>query len=80
MGAMASQIEAPCHWPLRGDFPHNGPVTRKMFPFDDVIIKYAYPVHCGDIYITSNDSGQISYRKFARLYVTRYAIEIISVQ
>ena len=32
------------HWPLWGDFtgdresPHKGPVTRKMFPFDDVII------------------------------------------
>ena len=23
-------------WP--GDFPHKGPVTRKMFPFDDVIM------------------------------------------
>ena len=24
--------------PLTGEYPHNGPVTRKMFPFDDVII------------------------------------------
>ena len=23
-------------WPV--DFPHKGPVTRKMFPFDDVIM------------------------------------------
>ena len=24
------------------DSPHKGPVTRKMFPFDDVIMKYRY--------------------------------------
>ena len=38
-------IKAPRHWPLCGEFtgpvnsPHKGPVTRKMFPFDDVIMK-----------------------------------------
>ena len=37
-------IKAPRHWPLCGEFtepvnsPHKGPVTRKMFPFDDVIM------------------------------------------
>ena len=39
-------IKAPRHWPLWGEStgdrhvnsPHNGPVTRKMFPFDDVIM------------------------------------------
>ena len=35
-------IKAPCQWPLcrefTGEFPHKGPVTWKMFPFDDVII------------------------------------------
>ena len=37
-------IKAPRHWPLCREFtgdrwisPHKGPVTRKMFPFDDVI-------------------------------------------
>ena len=36
--------KAPRHWPLWGEFrwqvnsPDKGPVTRKMFPFDDVII------------------------------------------
>ena len=25
--------------PVTGEFPHKGPVTRKMFPFDDVITK-----------------------------------------
>ena len=38
-------IKALRHWPLWGEFtgnrwipPHEGPVTRKMFPFDDVIM------------------------------------------
>ena len=37
-------IKAPGHWPLCGNSPgsvnspHKGPVTRKMFPFDDVIM------------------------------------------
>ena len=42
-------INAPRHWPLCGEFtvtdhrwpvnsPHKGPVTRKRFPFDDVIM------------------------------------------
>ena len=39
-------IKAPRHWPLCGEFtggrripPHKWPVTRKMFPFDDVIMR-----------------------------------------
>ena len=33
-------IKAPRHWPLCGEFtgPHKWPVTRKMFPFHDVIM------------------------------------------
>ena len=31
-------INAPRHWPLCGESPHERPVTRKMFPFDDVIM------------------------------------------
>ena len=34
-------IKAPRHWPLWGEsggFPHEGPVTPKMFPFDDAIM------------------------------------------
>ena len=30
------KIKAPSHWPLGG--PHEWPVTRKMFQFDDVIM------------------------------------------
>ena len=37
--------QTPRHWPLcgeflpgTGEFPHKWPVTRKMFPFDDVIM------------------------------------------
>ena len=42
-------IKAPRHWPLWGEFtgdrspvnsPHKWPVTRKMFPFDDVIMEH----------------------------------------
>ena len=39
------KIKAPRHWPLCGEFtgpvnsPHKGPVTQKMFPFDDVIMR-----------------------------------------
>ena len=42
---MKEDIKAPRHWPLCGEFtgdrwipPHKWPVTRKMFPFDDVIM------------------------------------------
>ena len=39
-------IKAPRHWlcagnsPVTGEFPHKWPVTRKMFPFDGVIMIY----------------------------------------
>ena len=34
-------VNALCAWnsPVTGEFPHKGPVTRKMFPCDDVIMK-----------------------------------------
>ena len=38
---LEENIKALRHWPLWGEFPHKGPVTRKMFPFDDVIM-YTY--------------------------------------
>ena len=41
--AVQRKHQAPRHWPLwgesTGDCPHKGPVTRKMFPFDDVIMR-----------------------------------------
>ena len=39
-------MKVPRHWHLGGEFtdavnsPHKEPVTRKMFPFDDVIMGY----------------------------------------
>ena len=37
-------IKAPRHWPLWGEFTGDKwPVTRKMFPFDDVIIRIIIP-------------------------------------
>ena len=51
-------IKAPHHWPLCGEFtggggggggpvnsPHKWPVTRKMFPFDDVIMRAKHIPH-----------------------------------
>ena len=42
-------IKSPRHWPLCGAFtgdrwipPHKWPVTRKMFPFDDIIMTCPY--------------------------------------
>ena len=40
---MKENIKALRHWPLCGEFtgdcPHKEPVTRKLFPFDDVIMQ-----------------------------------------
>ena len=33
-------IKAPLHWPLCGNSPHKGSVTRKMFSFYDVIMHF----------------------------------------
>ena len=44
-------IKAPRHWPSCGETPgpvnspHKGPVTRKMVPFDDVIMKSVLHTH-----------------------------------
>ena len=44
-------IKAPRHWPLWGGIhrrpvnsPHKGPVTRKMLPFDDIIMQEIYNI------------------------------------
>ena len=37
-----SKLHVTDQWPV--DSPHQGPVTRKMFPFDDVIMHY---IKCG---------------------------------
>ena len=31
-------IKAPRHWPFIGEFTGDGPVMRKMFQFDDIIM------------------------------------------
>ena len=41
-------IKAVCHWPLWGEStgdPLKGPVTRKMFPCDDVMIHWPCELH-----------------------------------
>ena len=85
MGAMASQInsltvvitepfiqaqikeniKAPRHWPLWGEFTDN----RKMFPFDDVIMK-SYGLLIAHIWVC-HDSGEfkmIAHMKIKTLY------------
>ena len=63
-------VIGPRHWPLCGEFtshrfvwgihqspvnsPHKGPVTRKMFPFHDVIM--AKCTHCGLVWRYSSVS------------------------
>ena len=44
--------------PVTGDLPHNGPVTRKMFSFDDVIMDS--PTRCTSPVLRSNQSGRKS--------------------
>ena len=43
-GTDQKNTKAPRHWPLwevfAGESPNKGPVTRKMFPFDDVIMPH----------------------------------------
>ena len=34
-------IKAPHHWQVTGEFPNKWPVTRKILPFDDVIIEFS---------------------------------------
>ena len=47
--------------PVTGESPHRGPVTRKMFPFDDVIMRP--PIIVGDIFLHAKPwipGGEIS--------------------
>ena len=37
-----NDIKAPRHWPVWEESPHKGPVTLKMFPFEDPIM---YDIH-----------------------------------
>ena len=47
-GADQKNIKFPRHWPLWGNSlvnsPHKRPVTRKIFPFDDVIMSWVLSV------------------------------------
>ena len=42
-------------WPV--DSPHKGPVTRKMFPFDDVIMTHVVPVEHPAASLTTTGSA-----------------------
>ena len=53
------KIKAPCHWPMCGEFtgtdkfPAQRPVTRKMFPFHDVIMLIRHCLRIDRFYRTS---------------------------
>ena len=46
--------------PVTGEFPTKGPVTRKMFPFDDVIMNHEseYPIENAYVYMGNDDLRQ----------------------
>ena len=50
----------PRHWPMWGEFSYKGPVTRKMFPFDDaimveIIISLTEPLFFKDLWYLPQD-------------------------
>ena len=47
-------------WPVNS--PHKGPVTRKMFPFDDVINKHGGGVQCQINYLPTSLLCYMKYR------------------
>ena len=67
-------IKAPRHRPLCREFTggavnssHKWPVTRKMFPFDDVIMSPDLPAKCQNVkYMTT------SYHKWGIMYVLKW--------
>ena len=69
---ITENIKAPRHWPVWGEstsgFPHKGPVARKMFPFDDVIMGVIHilqkPQWCGKC--SNGIPSSRSWRQFCR--------------
>ena len=67
--------KAPRHWPLCGEFtgdqwtpPHKWPVTRKMLPFDDVIM-----IRCKFIQSYIIGAGNIRHNMYIMLYMMAIA-------
>ena len=57
--------------------PHKRPVTRKMFPFDDVIMKVIVPSNCGHPHCKStrdHDFQELNCREFARGFVGKFEL------
>ena len=64
------KIKAPRHWPfVRGihrwplNFPHKGPVTRRMFPFGDVIMYIQKGLRFGSISLYGDAGPRLNIRK-----------------
>ena len=56
--------------PVTGEFPHKGPVTRKMFPFDDVIINCAAMNRAGVVITCCNFTSNASHNMCTDCYPT----------
>ena len=57
--------------PVTGEFPHKVPVTRKMFPFDDVIMRILLPVIWSDHQLAGTSDNSQMYRAFASSVIKR---------
>ena len=81
-GADQRNIKAPRHWPsVTGEFPHKGPVTRKMLPFNASLepiplkIFFTESTHSGDISICdkANYNEDIAEKRpYASTYLQRF--------
>ena len=68
-------IKAPGHWPLCGEFTddrHTGPVTQKVFPFDDVIMGnrndvWQQAIHEPMLYLSTSFTG----RQYSNIFMVR---------
>ena len=73
-GADQRTHHPPRHWPLRGSHrgpvnsPHKWPVTRKMFPFDDVIMMRFYVMTSSCFLVVCYSSHLFDFH--ARVHVT----------
>ena len=56
-------------WPVNS--PHKVPVTRKMFPFDDVIMRIPLPVIWSDHQLAGKSDNSQMYRAFASSVIKR---------
>ena len=62
-------------WPVNS--PHKGPVTRKMFPFDDVIIDCRHVILCPSNGPLSSDFARASFMPASSLLTDTWASRLL---